>query len=229
MTRLEEIAEAIRTGNHALARDLLRSEIRENPSAEAWFLASQVASSPEQTIDFLEKALQLDPFHNRAHEMLTALRPRQTPLTPTREGYVQSGVSSPVSSPTVMSGLLDQAVLIFSQHGWNIKYTTAQTAQFEKRKGANVWLAVGLIALGGLLGSLIVMAIIAANKTERVTFRLNTNGSLTGTIPHGEYPFEERRQLTMLAESVHKGMTSYAGTLALGVFSSFISYLIFYT
>jgi tetratricopeptide (TPR) repeat protein len=60
------IEAAIKAGEIAYARECLRDVLQVDPSAEAWYLAAVVARSPEQHIQYLEKALSLDPDHSRA-------------------------------------------------------------------------------------------------------------------------------------------------------------------
>jgi uncharacterized RDD family membrane protein YckC len=73
-TSLEQIKEAIVQGDIERARELLREELRSNPSAEAYYLGAQIALNDAQKREFLEKAVALDPFHARAYQQLNALR-----------------------------------------------------------------------------------------------------------------------------------------------------------
>jgi hypothetical protein len=66
--RLTRIREAIDTFDIELARELLREELKSYPSAEAYYLAAQVALNDNQKKSFLEKAIELDPFHAAAHQ-----------------------------------------------------------------------------------------------------------------------------------------------------------------
>jgi len=69
-----DIEAAIRTGHVDYARERLRDTIQENPDAEAWYLAALVAVTPEQHISMLEKALALNPYHERAQRSLEQAR-----------------------------------------------------------------------------------------------------------------------------------------------------------
>ena len=69
-----DIEAAIRTGHMDYARERLRDTIQENPDAEAWYLAALVALTPEQHITMLEKALALNPYHERALLVLEQAR-----------------------------------------------------------------------------------------------------------------------------------------------------------
>lgn len=51
------------------ARQLLKKAL-ENPTAETYFLASLVSLDDEQKIEFLEKAVEVDPFHQNAVKSL---------------------------------------------------------------------------------------------------------------------------------------------------------------
>ncbi|MDX2136829.1 MAG: RDD family protein [Chloroflexota bacterium] len=72
-----EIRAAIAAGNEERARDLLRTEIRNNPSAEAYFLASTVAYNDLQRKMFLDHAIEIDPFHAQANAELSKMAPLQ--------------------------------------------------------------------------------------------------------------------------------------------------------
>lgn len=61
---------AIRVGDIAYARELVRESIKTGATADMWYLAALVAGSPQQEAIFLEKALALDPFHEAAKTAL---------------------------------------------------------------------------------------------------------------------------------------------------------------
>lgn len=68
----DDIRDAIAAGDDESARSQLRTIIKESPSAEAYFLASKVAYTSDQSRFFLERALELDPFHIGAADALKA-------------------------------------------------------------------------------------------------------------------------------------------------------------
>ncbi len=72
-TNIQQIAKLIKDGDHVQALELLRTELRDHPTADAWFLAAHLASSRERKIAFLEKALALDPLHERSYQALEKL------------------------------------------------------------------------------------------------------------------------------------------------------------
>ena len=70
---LDEIRKAIGNFDTERARNLIRDELQSNPSAELYYLASQVALNDDQKQGFLQKALDLDPLHVKADAALKKL------------------------------------------------------------------------------------------------------------------------------------------------------------
>ena len=68
--RLAKIQQAIDSFQMDAARALLREELADNPSAAAYYLASQAAVNHGQRVEFLEKALEIDPAHPMAQAEL---------------------------------------------------------------------------------------------------------------------------------------------------------------
>ena len=73
--RLAEIQEAIGRFQMDRARELIAEELEENPSADAYYLASQAALSHGQRIQYLRSALELDPDFELASDELTQIIP----------------------------------------------------------------------------------------------------------------------------------------------------------
>ncbi len=89
-----EIRAAIAANDLERARELLRQALREAPDAETYYLASQVALSEAQKREFLDKALALDPFHERARLALERLKLlSQVAVTPSEPFHA---VSAPI-------------------------------------------------------------------------------------------------------------------------------------
>lgn len=61
-----DIEVAIRNGHAAYARERLRELIADTTDAEVWYLAALVALNPQEHIHLLEKALAINPNHDRA-------------------------------------------------------------------------------------------------------------------------------------------------------------------
>jgi len=89
-----EIKQAIDRFDVEKARALLREELRINPTAEVYYLASQVAINEQQKIQFLQKTVELDPFHQQANALLAGQRMPFTPPTrpnqPTQLGWFKA-------------------------------------------------------------------------------------------------------------------------------------------
>lgn len=77
---LQAIKDALNTGDKKTAQSLLRPLLKDKPTADLWVLAAKAANSNEQAIDFLRRALALDPFHNEANRLLFKLEGAK-PLT----------------------------------------------------------------------------------------------------------------------------------------------------
>lgn len=82
--KLKDIQNAIDNFQMDEARQLLREELQVNPSADAFYLASQAARTHGQRVKYLEKTLDLDPFHQAAHDELASIIPGDMnfPTTP---------------------------------------------------------------------------------------------------------------------------------------------------
>lgn len=64
------IEAAIRTGDVAYAREMLRDILQNDPTAEVWYLSAMVATDLRQHVNCLKSALELDPDHARARRAL---------------------------------------------------------------------------------------------------------------------------------------------------------------
>ncbi len=81
--RLKEIQRALDSFQMDEARALVAQELEESPSAEAFFLAAQAALNHGQRVEYLEKALELDPAHQAARDELAEIRmPGQVEAAP---------------------------------------------------------------------------------------------------------------------------------------------------
>lgn len=69
-TNLKLIREALSGGDRATARALLPALIKTQPTPDLWVLAARACESQEDAVKCLRKALQLDPYHNRANNLL---------------------------------------------------------------------------------------------------------------------------------------------------------------
>lgn len=72
--RLADIQRALDGFRMEEARELAAQELEENPSAAAYFMAAQAALSHGQRVEYLEKALELDPDHQPAQDELADIK-----------------------------------------------------------------------------------------------------------------------------------------------------------
>lgn len=77
--RVSEIKEAIALNDVSKARRLISVALKDQPDEDIYYLASQVALDDNQKKEFLDKALELDPFHEEANNDLSK---KQTPSLP---------------------------------------------------------------------------------------------------------------------------------------------------
>ena len=75
--RLAKIQEALDQFQRDEARALLKEELKESPSAEAFYLAAQAALSEGDRVKYLRKALELDPDYQPAAEELAQAMPKE--------------------------------------------------------------------------------------------------------------------------------------------------------
>jgi len=67
---LEAIQSLIDNGEQQVARQQLKTVLKTNPSAQAWYLSALVADDPNQQIKCLRQALKLDEFHTPSNRLL---------------------------------------------------------------------------------------------------------------------------------------------------------------
>lgn len=92
--RLAEIQEAIDRFQMDRARELIAEELDENPSPDAYYLASQAALSHGQRIEYLRSALELDPDFQPASDELAQITP-----APQKKLSVAAPVPAPAPAP----------------------------------------------------------------------------------------------------------------------------------
>lgn len=95
-----EIKKAIDTFDTETARSLLREALKE-ANAETYYLASLVALDDEQKNNFLKKAVELDPFHEKSHASLKGIStsaPSSVITTPKKEINSDNSQSSAPAS-----------------------------------------------------------------------------------------------------------------------------------
>ncbi len=105
MNDLTAVQEALDAGCLEDARELLR-ELLKTPDAETYYVAAQVAVTEQQKRDFLQKAIDLDPFHTKAHKALEAAKAPPAPYA------MPDAVASPV--PKARRGIPRAGLLVLA-------------------------------------------------------------------------------------------------------------------
>jgi len=77
--RLAEIQQALDRFQRDEARALLKDELKESPSAAAYYLAAQAARTEGDRVAYLRKALELDPDYQPAAAELGESKPEEKP------------------------------------------------------------------------------------------------------------------------------------------------------
>lgn len=153
-----QIKHALDRGDIDRARGLVRDALRANPTAETYYLAAQVALSPEQKRDFLSQALALDPFHTAAYAEQE--RTRQSD----RKEVRQTGTTAPTSAPP--------ATPLFQPASAPALETSTP------KRGNNAGLIIGVAAL-------IVVGAVVMNMLGFFGGKEAFEGSWIGTLPGG--------------------------------------------
>lgn len=97
---LKRAAEAIKAGDKARARQILKPVLKSSPSAEAWYLAANAMETDEQAITCLKKALAIDEWHAPSNRMLLKLEKVESIVTrkPLNMGESQPETDNPPES-----------------------------------------------------------------------------------------------------------------------------------
>jgi hypothetical protein len=73
MANLAEVKTALKQGDRQKASQLLKSVLQDRPTADAWYMAAQMAGSKETAMKHLQRALTLDSRHTKSRDMLREL------------------------------------------------------------------------------------------------------------------------------------------------------------
>ncbi len=109
-----QIKEAIDSFDMSHARELLRDAMKE-ANAETYYLASLVALDDDQKREFLEKAVALDPFHEKARQSLKQMNSvNNIPTEASAEAEVSKAqevaqTTPPLTGSTVVATVRDDA------------------------------------------------------------------------------------------------------------------------
>ncbi len=70
---LRQVAAALKADDKAAARRMMKAILQDNPTADAWVMASHTMDQDTQKIRCLKKALELDPWHTDANRLILKL------------------------------------------------------------------------------------------------------------------------------------------------------------
>ncbi len=87
---------ALENDDKATARRLLRSILKQAPTAEAWYLAARAMEEKEKSIQCLRKALELDALHTQANRLLFQLEGAKSLSELERERAQSSPITEPL-------------------------------------------------------------------------------------------------------------------------------------
>ena len=243
---LQPIRTAIRNGNKELARELLRDILKNNPTAEVWYLAAMVASNKAQATNFLHRCLALDPFHDGADQALDKLKTKTEPTTAPSRPISNTSILKQVEGRSekrmqLLSGkgdqrrsqpmhqvnynILQDSTALFLNKDWELKMHIQNTVQLEKSHGVNGFLGFLAIFFFSLLGMAFVILCIAVAKKEKITLQLLDNGELRIITKKEIFIVRHPVEVIEIATSVKSGMT-YAGAIGFGLLMTCASWFV---
>jgi hypothetical protein len=129
-----------------------------------------------------------------------------------------------VDDSTMSRRMMDDAILLFTQQGWNVKVQMTEMVQLEKKRGPSGIAAFLIILLFSLLGMFFVMLGIATAKTELISIRHEGDGTLSLIGQKQNMRITRADQAMAFATSVKNGV-SYGGALAMGI-AAFVFWLV---
>jgi hypothetical protein len=113
MTDLKQAAQLVKAGQRDEARKVVGALLKRDPdNDEAWYYAAMLSDAPEQRAKFLLKALDLNPFHERADAALSKLKasvgddPRVVPARLVPTGGAKGGGSVGMIAAIAVTALL---------------------------------------------------------------------------------------------------------------------------
>jgi hypothetical protein len=113
MSELRRAAELYRNGDKLEARKIVAAICKAEPdNADAWYYAAMMSEQPEQRARLLQRALAIDPFHERAEAALAKLGINGTPAPAARPTAPHSKASSKPANSIAMYAAVAVAGLV---------------------------------------------------------------------------------------------------------------------
>ncbi len=220
---IEQVKAIIKSGDKNRARQLLREILKNEPSADAWYLAAYVATNDQQRIKFLENALSEDPFHEHAAVALEKIkRPDLMVQSAPHRNYQLDAPGT-----TGGSQLLQNIVIMFTQNGWRTTMYSPELVTLEKRGGPSQASAFFITIVLGILGLIISLLAVATAKTHRATVQAQPDGSVRFSDSKQAIVVIQTHQVARYADSVKSGV-GYLEAIVLGVVALVINYFVLF-
>jgi hypothetical protein len=213
---IKQIELALQRGDKATARELLPDVLKSNPTADLYYMAARVATSREQATKFLQQAIKIDPYHDKANTMMERLDDTQAfrPASKPRS-YFEAQTRQ----------LLYTYAELFTSYGWKMTAETPEMMRFEKQRGVGKKTAIALSLLLNVVGFIIVLAMIARSKLETVSIETQQDGSVLVKGEDWEKVVRSPYELTWYAKSIdglNIGRGLMVGSMAVAMSAAFI-------
>ena len=188
---IDEVSRAIEDGNLEKARDLLRPLLNEN-NVEAFYLASRVAYTQEQALEFLRYALQLEPKNDMVRKALAGLE----------KVYNSQQAIVPVNRATVaIKEKLEQTAAIFQKHGWKLEESDDDMVHLSRRRSVTASSAFLLSMFLHLPGMLLTLWSVLTSEKIHVFIEADDD-SLLITSNKMERLITKPQQAILIVESI---------------------------
>ena len=203
---LDDIRLAIDSFAIARARDLLREALK-SPTAEIYFLAAQVALDEDQKRRFLEQAVALDPFHEKA---VAALGQQKIDTPPVRN------VSSPAPVPEYVTARAKPEAAALYRFPWPkapVRTQLVPGAQLAlvERTESGLWLNV--LYLG--TANRVIVGWMPAQQAEHIALGETPVNLLD--LPISEFQHNTRDDIVDLTQMLKRANATANGLVASGI------------
>ena len=203
---IDIVKSAIENNRIDEARSLLRPLMKRNVT-EAFYLASRVAYTQEQALQFLRYALELDPDNRQVSDALGELETlyaNQTNLV----------IADPDAAPPVSTNIkakVEKTVALFKRYGWQVIIQEDDNAQFMRRDTMS---AVNAFVLGlGLHLFGVILTIILLLSAQRLhSFIEADDDELFLSSTKGDMLLHRPQQAVIFLDK-HNGVSMFQGIL----------------
>lgn len=188
---IDDVSKAIEAGKIEKARNLLRPLMDEN-NPEAFHLASRVAYTQEQALEFLRYALQLDPTNDTVRQALTGLESLYTS---------QQAIIPANPATSVIKEKLEATAIIFQKHGWQLVEQDDDMVHLSRRRSVTASSAFIMGLLLHLPGLLITLWSVLTSEKIHVFIEADADNLLI-TSNKAERLISKPQQAILIVESI---------------------------